>query len=129
MTRVNYIRMPELRHLEHSAAFVARAFNVQCCYLVGSATRSSAYHDVDVRVILSDQSMKALFGCATNYEVRPFWSLINTAVSLYMSQQTGLTVDFQVQSRTVSERHTGEREPVGLFMSKAPDWAQCSEDL
>ena len=65
-------------------------------YMVGSATDSREFRDVDVRVIMNDDKFDALFGDTGNC-TEPFWTLFCISVSAWLRDRTGLPVDFQVQ--------------------------------
>ena len=94
----SYIGWPHSGRLDHALMIVAEAFG-EDCFQVGSSTKSTDYRDVDVRVIMPDEKFDALFGDWTAVRWQPFWSLICTSISLYLSQVTGLPVDFQIQRR------------------------------
>lgn len=122
--RSSYLGPPQCFLLDHACSFVARALG-DTCYLVGSATRGREFRDVDVRMIMSVKKWEALFGRHSNGEVKPFWSLLCTSISLYLSQQTGLKVDFQIQRRdTVSEKDWKmARIPLGIYpIDQEPEW-------
>lgn len=121
MKRANYIPAPHFFNLNHACAIINRAFSVEdrgCCYLVGSSIERRDYRDVDVRFIMSDADYDALFkgGSLPTY-IDPRWSLICTSVATWLSQQTGLPIDFQIQRQTEANgRHTGQRHALGLFL-------------
>jgi hypothetical protein len=84
----------QLYRLEHACSVVATAFGSPP-YLVGSAASEAQWRDVDVRSILPDAEWDALFAGR-----EAFWSLVCLAVSVYLSEVTGLPVDFQIQRQT-----------------------------
>ena len=67
------------------------------------------FRDVDLRTILADDEFDALF------KDREFWSLFCLAVSTYLSQVSGLPIDYQVQRMTqANEKFAGKtRNPMG----------------
>lgn len=79
-------------------------------YLVGSTHKRLEYRDVDVRSILPDEQFDALFGR------QKFWGLWCLLISHYLSIETGLAVDYQVQRQTeANEKYGGEpRNPLGM---------------
>jgi hypothetical protein len=126
--RYCWVGAPEIFALEHVSSFVAHCFGEWCCYLVGSATQSRDFRDVDVRLILGDKKWHTLFGAGENGEVLPFWSLVNTAISEYMAKRTGLKIDFQIQSMSQAngEMHGKKRRnPLGAYVdTNAPKWSK-----
>lgn len=121
--RDSYIGAPASFLLDQACATVGRAFNDHC-YLVGSATERQNWRDVDVRIIMGDAKFEALFGSSGDSQIAPFWQLICTSVSLYLRERTGLPVDFQIQSMSRSQKETGKRHPLGMYISDpAPAWA------
>ena len=77
-------------------------------YLVGSAMTTPYYRDVDVRMILdSDQYDLAILG-------PDHLALLNMVFSEYLSNATGMPIDFQFQPRDeANARHKGPRNPLG----------------
>lgn len=77
-------------------------------YLVGSAMERGGFRDVDVRMILADDHFDALFSDPQ------LWAMFCYAVSRWLSADTGLPVDFQVQRQTeANAKHNGPRNPLG----------------
>jgi len=122
-----YVGAPQIFQLSQAVWFVDRAFG-ETSYLVGSATRSVNFRDVDVRMIMGNAKFELLFGEHGDSQATPFWSLICTSVSLYLQKQTGLPVDFQIQSmKSANARFASKeghiRHPLGLFITDpAPAW-------
>jgi hypothetical protein len=104
----------ELHRLDRACVDLFRAFDNRPPYLVGSAFDGDTFRDVDVRTILPDDEFDAIFG------TRPqLWGLFCVAVSTYLSDTTGLRVDYQVQRRTeANDKHDGPRNPLGQFVGK-----------
>ena len=121
-----YLGAPEVFSLGHICAFVSKAFGGDVCYLVGSALEKPDFRDVDVRLIMRDKKWRTLFGDAQDGQILPFWSLINTAISEYISKRTGLRIDFQIQSMSQAngKLHGGKRrEALNVYIdSEGPDW-------
>lgn len=98
---------------------VRRAFGCSGPYLVGTAAVGPDFRDVDVRVILHDDDFDALFE-----EREPLWDLLCMSVSLYLSNATGLPVDFQVQRMTeANEKYDGPRQALGINAEPANRFA------
>lgn len=94
--RFNYIGFPAAEKLEHICSIILGAFRdeAQGIFLVGSATRTKKFRDVDLRMIMTDKGYDKLFG---KTGVSPLWSVICTSISVWVGEQTGLPIDFQIQ--------------------------------
>lgn len=97
----NYVGMPAALYLDEFGLKVHDAFG-DIPYLVGSATWSKDWRDVDVRLILDDKAFKARYGVREDHraENKPKWRAECMAWSALATRMTGLPVDFQIQSRT-----------------------------
>jgi hypothetical protein len=106
--------MPALLRLEAFGLRVLDAFG-DLPYLVGSAAVSKTWRDVDVRLILDDDVFAALFpGYERLHQCDLKWGLLCDAIAELAHVQTGLPVDFQIQSQTTANRYEGPRHPLGL---------------
>lgn len=113
--RANFVPAPHFYLLNQACLPLVQAFG-HSVYLVGSAIERRDYRDVDVRCILDDAEYDRLFGKDGGY-TNAFWSLVCTSVSLYLSQATGLPVDFQIQRQTqANAQHSGKRAALGIFL-------------
>jgi hypothetical protein len=108
--KVSYLSTLDFYKLNQACRTVEETFGGFTTYLVGSVTERHDYRDVDVRTILDDERFDELFKGE-----RFFWSLFCAGVAAYLSQATGLTVDYQVQRRTdANEKYiAGNRNPIG----------------
>jgi hypothetical protein len=109
--RSDQLTTVQLHNLDRACQIIKRAFGGRPPYLVGTAGFGDAagYRDVDVRLMLDDDEFAA--ACPT----RERWELLCLAVSTYLSERTGLPVDFQVQSASVAnERFSSPRNPLGM---------------
>lgn len=70
------------------------------CYLVGSSLKRRDHWDVDVRYVMRDEGYDRLFRNPDGTWNDRLWSLMCTTTSLWLSQQSGLQVDFQIQRQT-----------------------------
>lgn len=124
--RTDLLTTTELYHLDQACRVISRAFGGEHPYLVGTAGVGGAesYRDVDVRLMLDDEEFAA--ACPT----RERWELLCLSIGAYLSQRTGLRVDFQIQLTSVAnERYGGKpRNPLGMSRTFAgggdgtPDW-------
>lgn len=91
-------------------------------YLVGSALKSDMGvaptgdpHDVDVRVILSDDDYQALgLGDPKRPQQNGKWVSLVLAYSALGRHMTGLPIDFQIQQQSLAnKKETGPRSALG----------------
>ena len=115
-----YIGAPACFALELEAKHLCKAFGGWGCYVVGSALQRSDWRDVDVRYIMKDEEFDALFPDAGQcWEQDARWLLLTVSISEYLSERTGLPIDFQIQPQThANERHKGPRSSIGLTIGK-----------
>jgi hypothetical protein len=122
--RSNYVPAPHFFALNHACRLVNDALGGFGCYLVGSSCERRDYRDVDVRFIMGDADYDRLFraggvdpGRDVGGWLNPLWSLMCTSISLWLSQQTGLPIDFQIQRQTqANAQHGGQRHALGIFL-------------
>ncbi len=112
--KVSHLSGAQLMLLNDACIRVRESLGDYGTYLVGSSTERPDYRDVDVRHIMADDRFDAIFG---GHQL--FWSLLCMAVSVYLSQASGLPVDFQVQRMTeANEKYpdlgTHPRHPLGM---------------
>lgn len=121
--KASYIGAPACFALEIACKVVQDAFwtedGLAQVYIVGSALERPDWRDVDVRMILDDAAFQALFPGVSietpTWEFDPRWTLLMTALSLWMRRQTGLPIDFQMQPMTfANEHHNKPRHAAGL---------------
>ena len=107
--RVSFLTTAEFARLNHACLLVTEAFGGFTTYLVGSSLQKDDYRDIDVRTILDDDEFDALF---KGREF--FWSVTCLGIATYLTQVSGLPVDYQSQRRTqANEKFTGVRNPIG----------------
>lgn len=130
MSKVSYIGAPACFALEMACKQVVDAFCPRGeghhgqTYVVGSSLERPDWRDVDVRLVMDDESFAALFpsvrldtGSAI-WEFDPRWTLITVSVTAWLRQQTGLPIDFQIQPMTfANEKHKGQRHAIGLHFA------------
>lgn len=136
--KVAHIGAPACFALEQACKQVRDAFPEQTdadhigMYIVGSALERPDWRDVDVRMMMDDASFLRLFPGvnlkAGTWEFDPKWCLLVVAISKWMSDQTGLPIDFQFQPTThANERHKGRRHAAGLTFVREPDPMSASQ--
>lgn len=115
--RANYVPAPHFYNLNQACVLLNQAFGGFGCYLVGSALERRDFRDVDVRLILEDAEYARLFRSPEGGWLDPFWSLLCTTISAWLSQQSGLPIDFQIQQQTkANAEHSGKRSALGIFL-------------
>ncbi len=117
--KANYIGAPACFALELACQPLVAAFGHCGLYQVGSSLQRPDWRDIDLRYILEDAEFAKLFPAAgDHWEFDPRWLLMTTAISQWLSKQTGLPIDFQFQPQThANERHKGPRNAIGLRIS------------
>jgi hypothetical protein len=90
-------------------------------YLVGSATRTTRWRDVDVRVILPDDEFDALFGKLTRPRcINAKWNSACLAWAALGRDMTGLPIDFQIDRQTeANAEYDGIRDALHLYCGVA----------
>lgn len=117
--RANYVPAPAYYNLNQACTIVNRALGGFGCYHVGSSLERKDWRDIDVRFIMSDEEYDYMFrdkGENGGGWLNPYWSLLCTLISSWLSQQCGLPVDFQIQRQTqANAEHDGKRCALGIF--------------
>jgi hypothetical protein len=106
----SYLSPLPFARLNHACSVVTEAFG-NPPYLVGSALERHDWRDVDVRSILDDAEWDALFA-----DREFLWGLFCLGVSSYLSQMTGLPIDYQAQRMTEANERFGGRMRNALGM-------------
>ncbi len=108
-TRTDSLTTVQLHNLDEACNIIKRGLGQP--YLVGTAgIGGGTYRDVDVRVMLAD----AEFAAVCPNQVR--WELLCLAISTYLSERTGLPIDFQIQLASVANEAFPDspRNPLGM---------------
>jgi hypothetical protein len=79
-------------------------------YLVGSVLERADYRDVDVRLMLDDETFERTFGGDGLWISNGGLTLANMALSALAREMTGLDVDCQVQRLSDANTEYGERQ-------------------
>lgn len=91
------VGMPGMLHLEAFGREIRDAFG-HFPYLVGSAAVSKEWRDVDVRLMLPDDTFDDMFPKHRKPDRQDGkWGLLCAALSELARVRTGLPVDFQIQ--------------------------------
>ncbi len=115
--RANYLPAPQYFNLNLACVPLLAAFDGGV-YLVGSCLERADYRDVDVRAIVSDAEWRRLFGIGDAYTA--LWSVMCASISLWLSERSGLSVDFQIQQQTAAnDLHDGQRSALGIACAYA----------
>lgn len=105
--RAYYLSPPDFHRLDWACRPIAAAYGTPV-YLVGSVTRTAAYRDIDLRLILPDEDVATMPD-----QVR---LLTNIALSDLIARAANAPapVDFQIQSMTEANvPEHGARNPIG----------------
>lgn len=110
-----YLGPAESLKLDIACGMLQSAFD-ETCYLVGSATETKNYRDVDVRMIMDDERYDRLFGTSG---IAPYWEVLCVSISAWLSDVSGLPVDFQIQKRSranarYSRKNGDKRHALGI---------------
>lgn len=100
--RATYLNQQQYRLLLDWAKNVTTMFHEEIPYHVGSSLERSDWRDVDVRLILDDESFDAL---GDILDIRR----LNFTVSIWGESVAGLPIDFQVQRMTEANREFNGR--------------------
>lgn len=124
MQRANYLPAPHYFNLEHACQTINTALGDFGCYLVGSSLQRRDYRDVDVRFIMNNDQFDHLFPGVgdTNPSKCALWSLMCVMISQWLSRQTDLPIDFQIQRQSVANREHRPRDghprsALGIFLA------------
>lgn len=119
MRRANYVGAPHFYALNQACRVLVEAFG-HCIYLVGSSIERRDYRDVDVRAILEDDQYARMFPNGGGW-TDAYWSIVVVSISHWLSKQTGLPIDFQIQQQTAANAEypgASKRHALGIFFSK-----------
>lgn len=114
----SYLSPPDFHRLEWACRTIHDAFG-EPPYLVGSVLTRPDFRDIDLRLILDDDAVKALHGASGHHDegnpdaVR---LLLNVALSDLVTKLAAppAPIDFQIQSQTEANAEHGMRNPMGI---------------
>ncbi len=115
--RATFVGAPQQFELNFAVRAVTEAFGY-CCYQVGSSLEKRDFRDVDIRCILDDEDFDRMFLGWQHNHLDARISLLNCAISLWLSTRSGLPVDFQFQRMTEANKTNpkGRRNAIGIFI-------------
>ena len=124
--KASYVGAPAVFRLEQACQQLNDAYKHPIWFMgifrVGSSLERPDWRDIDVRMILADEYFEHLFPNASDrgaWEFDPLWLLLTISISGWLSQVSGLPVDFQFQPMShANERHKGRRDAIGLRFAK-----------
>lgn len=114
--RMIYLGPHDMYRLDQACMSIVDAFAGTVPYLVGSVWTRPNFRDVDVRLMLADGDLEAMFAGRPNLR-----ALINCALSDWLARASGLPVDFQIQTVTEGNEHKGPRSALGVRYREATD--------
>jgi len=124
--KASHVGAPAVFSLEMAARQLRDAFGGDV-HLVGSALERADRRDVDVRQMLPEAAFAALFPRVTGHtwEFDTRWLLLTVSISAWLSQQTGLPIDFQFQPVGHGNKlHHGPRNPMGMRFVPAEGYSE-----
>lgn len=122
--RHRHLNTADLYRLNLACTPLRKAFGA-CTYLVGSVERGEPYRDVDVRTILDDDHFDRLFTPDPRW-----WDVVCLGIGAWLTQQTGLPIDYQIQRRTeANEKHHGPRNSLGGDLRRYAGGGDGTPDL
>lgn len=110
------VGMPTTLLLHEFGSQVWHAFGEPPYHVGSSLTQKSGWRDVDVRLILDDETYAAKgLGDPKRPHSNGKWVALCLAFSALGKQMTGLPIDFQIQQQTVANaEYKGERSALGV---------------
>lgn len=109
------VGMPHWLYLNLFGRIVYDAFG-SFPYLVGSASVSKTWRDVDVRLILPDEDYERIFGNIIPEARNHRWMALCMAFSELGKRMTGLPIDFQIQQQSGANRMYPNQNRHALIM-------------
>lgn len=116
----SYVGMPAHLKLEQFGDQVWAAFG-HPPYLVGSATHSKQWRDVDVRLILTDEEWDKLgLGDKRRPSMCRKWHALCLAYSALGREMTGLPIDFQIQHQDLANKQYAKKNHNRIAIGAVP---------
>ena len=124
--KVSYVGVPAIFELTLACNHLIRGFGGHTIYHVGSSRERPDWRGVDLVMIMPDEDFDAQFPNAplhsAAWEHDPKWLVLTCALSKWLTEKSGVPVDFKFQPRTfANERHNKPRNPIGRFIAAAAD--------
>jgi hypothetical protein len=111
------VGFPQTLALHEFGSQVWFAFGDMPYHVGSSLTEKSGWRDVDVRLILDDETYAAMgLGEPSSPHMNGKWVALCRAFCLLGQEMTGLPIDFQIQQRTqANTQYTGKRSALGFI--------------
>lgn len=127
-----YVGVPAIFKLELACQIINAAYESYGCYLVGSALERADWRDVDVVMIMKDDVFDREFPNAPSakgcWEFDPKWLLNSITLSAWLTEQSGVPVDFKIQPQShANTRHNNRRNAIGLTFAGGLKFAQSAK--
>lgn len=120
-----YVGVPKIYKLQLACRIIEEAYPDSFgCHLVGSALVRSDWRDIDVVCLMRDENFVREFPQAElssgSFQLDTKWMLNSITLSNWLSEQSGLPVDFKMQPITwANERHLGRRDCLSMRVIKS----------
>lgn len=116
--KVSYIGAPAIFELKLACQQLDEAFDSFGIYHVGSSLDRPDWRDVDVRMIMNDADFEVMFPGVLEHvywEFNPRWLIMTGSISAWLSERTGLPIDFQFQPQSyANKKFNGRRDCLNL---------------
>ena len=124
--KTSYVGVPAIFELSLACNLLTRAYGNHTIDHVGSSRERPDWRDVDLVMIMPDEVFAAEFPGAplhsAAWELTPKWLILTCAISKWLTEKSGVPVDFKFQPRTfANERHDKARNPIGRFLALAEE--------
>ncbi len=118
--KASYVGVPAIFELRMACNHLEKGFAGET-YLVGSSLVKPSWRDVDIVMIMDDEDFEKEFPNAGSKDCRwefdPKWLVMTCSISKWLSEKTGLPIDFKFQPQTwANEHHNGRRAGIGMFI-------------
>lgn len=123
--KASYVGVPAIFELQMACHVLVKAYGTSI-YQVGSSLERPDWRDVDLVMILDDEQFERDFPNAplhsAAWEMDPKWLVLTVSLSKWLSEKSGVLVDFKFQPRTfANDRHGGKRRnPIGRYINNQP---------
>jgi hypothetical protein len=120
----HYVGAPAFFLLNQACRVFYDAFG-EYPYLVGSSLNKRDWRDVDVRLILDDTEYVRFFpelATIQNDSLSALFNVMCSSISLWLSKEAGLPIDFQIQRRSEANarfpsKEGHRRQVLGMFLA------------
>lgn len=118
--KASYVGVPAIFELQMACHVLVKAYNTTI-YHVGSSLERADWRDVDLVMILDDEEFEREFPNAplhsASWELDPKWLVLTVSISKWLTEKSGVPVDFKFQPMTfANEHHQGPRNSIGRYI-------------